>query len=94
MSWKDFWVIKITLSSLYICRDLDFQTDYYFFLSGTIAEITTILMDQCVTQWSVYFSIFLICKIVKEFSTQVRGFYVCSRETDCSSTALPDFSIV
>ena len=31
MSWKDFWVIKITLSSQYICRDLDFQTDYYFF---------------------------------------------------------------
>ena len=31
MSCEDFWVIKITLSSLYLCRGLDYQTDYYYF---------------------------------------------------------------
>lgn len=31
MSCKDFWVIKITLASDYLCRGLDFQTDYLIF---------------------------------------------------------------
>lgn len=85
MPCKDFWVINITYPSPFLSRSFGISTPInffflYLFLSGKIAEIMTILMGQCVPEWSVHSNRFLaICKIVTEKEV------VLVAETHCSS---------